>query len=127
MGFLDDLRPGGPPAYKQPTVDVQGVVGAWTAARTMGGLSATPHVGDVDKLITASKLLEPVVIPVSALASAQILSRGSLLKPPQARLMFTDGRHFDVGILWSPTTWNLSPKNRVAFDDFLSKLPVPVS
>ena len=82
---------------------------------------------DLDKLITASTLLEPVAIPVSALASAQVRSRGSLSKPPQARLMFTDGRHFDVGILWSPTTWNPSPKNRVAFDDFLSKLPVPVS
>jgi hypothetical protein len=33
----------------------------------------------------------------------------------------------DVGILWSPTTWNPSPKNKVAFDDFLSRLPVPVS
>ena len=82
-----------------------------------------PHVGDVDKLITASRLLEPVAIPVSALASAQVLARGSLLKPPQARLTFTDGRHFDIGILWSPTTWNRSPKNRVAFDDFSRSCP----
>jgi len=41
MRFLDHLVPGGPPAYKQPPIDVEGVVGTWTAARTMGGLSAT--------------------------------------------------------------------------------------
>lgn len=161
-GLLESLLPGrSPPTYTPSPVDIEGVVGAWTAARTKGGLSLTggrvvlgrdwlvsspwdmdqtrawlakwlgkagvPHLGDIDKLISAPKLLEPVAIPVSSIASVQALSRGSLFKPPQARLVFADGRHFDIGILASPTTANISGKNRAAFEDFLAKLPVPVS
>jgi hypothetical protein len=156
VGFLDDLGP----KYKPLPVPVEGSVGAWTAARTAGGLALTggqvvlgldwlvfspwdmdgtrawlvkwlgkagvPHLGELDKLLSATKLLEPIAIPTGALSSAQVLSRGSLLKPPQVRLMFQDGRHFDLGILASPTTMNPSPKNRAALDDFLSKLRVPV-
>lgn len=161
MGLLDGLSPGQQAAYVPPPVNVEGVSGAWTAARTRGGLSlaggrvvlgrdwlvfspwdmdqtrawlvkwlgkaGVPHVGDIDKLITASKLLEPVAIPVRSIGSGRVLSRGSFLKPPQLRLIFTDGRHFDFGILASPTTMNASPKNLAAFEDFLAKLSVPIA
>jgi hypothetical protein len=159
MGLLDDLLSGRGPSYKRPELELDGVVGAWTAARTSGGLSVSggqvvlardqlvfspwnmdstreflvtwlpkagvPHVGTVDKLLTASGLLEPVVLPLTELERVEVTGRGSLLKPPQVRLHFAGGRHFDMGILHSPTTLNGSPKNRAALDDFLSKLPVP--
>lgn len=156
MGLLDGLLPGRGPAYKQPVLELEGVVGAWTAARTGAGLSLSggqvvlardylvfspwdmdatrqwlvkwlpkagvPGVAQVDKLLSATKLLDPVVIPVADIGDAQVLNRASLLKPPQARLQLADGRHFDLGILASPLTMNLSAKNNVALDDFLSKL-----
>ena len=90
------------------------------------GKAGVPHVGDIDKLLSATRLLEPVVIPLASVASAQVLSRGSLLKPPQVRLGLRDGRHFDLGILASATSLNPSPANRVALDDFLAKLTVSV-
>lgn len=40
MGILDRLLPGGKPDYKPVSLDVGGVIGSWTAARTKGGLSA---------------------------------------------------------------------------------------
>ena len=159
MGLLDDIFSGRGATYKRPELELEGVVGAWTAARTSGGLSVSggqvvlardhlvfspwdmdatreflvnwlpkagvPHVGTVDKLLTATGLLEPVALPLSELERVEVTGRGSLLKPPQVRLHLAGGRHFDLGILHSPTTMNPSPKNRVALDDFLSRLPVP--
>jgi hypothetical protein len=144
------------PHYTASPVEVQDVIGAWTAANTRGGLALaggqviltpqhlvfTPwdmdetrawlvkglskagfaYAGQIDKLITASKLLEPVAVPVGAIASAQSLNGASFLKPPTVRLQLTDGRHFDLGILASPTTWNKSPKNDVAMADFMGRL-----
>jgi hypothetical protein len=159
VGLLDDILSGRGPSYKRPEMELDGVVGAWTAARTSGGLSVSggqvvlardhlvfspwdmdatreflvkwlpkagvPHVGTVDKLLTASGLLEPVVLPLSELERVEVTGHGSLFKPPQVRLHLAGGRHFDMGILHSPTTRNGSPKNRIALQDFLSKLPVP--
>lgn len=162
MGLVDDLLKGQGPEYKRPVLELEGVVGAWTAARTSaGGLAmaggqvvlardylvfspwdmddtraflvkwlgkaGVPHLGPLNDLISATKLLEPVVLPVGDIASVEVLNRGSVLKPPRARIHLRDGNHFDIGILHSPTTMNLSPKNNVALDDWLSKLPVPVS
>jgi hypothetical protein len=41
-----------------------------------------PHVGDVDKLITQSKLLEPVVLPLQQIESLEELNGASWLLPP---------------------------------------------
>jgi hypothetical protein len=160
MGLLDRIFSGQGPDYKRPLLELDGVVGAWTAARTgLGGVALTggevvlardhlvfspwdmddtraflvkwlgkagvPHVGTADKLLTASKLLEPVVLPVADIARVEVLHRGSLFKPPQVRIHLRTGRHFDLGILHSPTTPNLSPKNKAALDDFLSKVGTP--
>lgn len=86
--------------------------------------AGVPQVGTVDRLLTASKLLEPVVLPVGELTGARILNGPSLFKPPQVRLFFADGRHFDLGILHSPSTPNFSKKNQVALNEFVSRLPV---
>jgi hypothetical protein len=160
MGFIDRVLSGRGPEYKRPVLELEGVVGAWTAGRTMGGFSAAggqvvlardyivfspwdmddtreflvkwlgeagvPHVDKVNKLLDATKLLEPVVLRVADIAGVEVLNRASLFKPPGARLHFRDGNHFDLGILVSPTTPNLSQKNNAARDDFVSKLGVPV-
>ena len=144
------------PHYTSSPVELQDVIGAWTAANTRGGLALaggkvvltpqflvfTPwdmdqtrawlvkglskagfeYAGQIDKLITASKLLEPVAVPVEAIASAQPLNGASFLKPPTVRLQLRDGRHFDLGILVSPRTWNKSSKNDVAMADFMGRL-----
>jgi hypothetical protein len=95
-----------------------------TRAWLVKGLSQAgfSYAAQLDKLITASKLLEPVVVPLDTIASVQPLNRARLLKPPTARLEMVDGRRFDVGILHSPTTANLSSSNNAAMDDFLGRL-----
>ena len=156
MGLLDGLLPGAGPAYKQPVLELEGVVGAWTAARTGAGLSISggqvvlardylvfspwdmdgtrawlvkwlpkagvPGVAQVDKLLSATKVLDPVVIPLADIAGVQELNRASLFKPPQVRIELRAGGHFDLGILASPGTMNPSPKNNAELDEFLSKL-----
>jgi len=84
-------------------------------------------VGKIDKLITASKLLDPVAIPLTEVASAQVLNRASWLKPPTVRLFLRDGRHFDLGILAKPTAPNKSGANNDAFDHFLRELNAALS
>jgi hypothetical protein len=100
-----------------------------TRAWLVRGLTwaGVPKASAVDKLLTKAKLLEPVVIPVRAIASAQRISGPQLLKPPVVRLAFADGRHFDVGILESPTTMTISDKNRVAADSFVQALAAVLS
>ena len=88
--------------------------------------AGVPHVGTADKLLSASKLLEPVVLPVADIERVELLNRASLLNPPQVRLYLRAGGHLDLGILHSPTTLNISSKNNTALDNFLSKLPVPL-
>jgi len=160
MGFFDDLLPGEGPTLKPSPVELGDVVGAWFAARTMGGFSiaggavvlgrdwlvfspwdldrtrawlvtwlgraGVPYLGHLDRLLSATKLLEPVAIPLDGIASAELLSDGSLFKPPQVRLGFVDGRHFDLGILASPTSLNVSGANREALEDFVAKLAAQV-
>jgi hypothetical protein len=89
--------------------------------KLLGG-AGVPHVGDVNKLLTTSKLLEPVAIPLSQISRVQPLGRASLLKPPYARLVFTDGRHLEIGILARSSYPNFFQANNVAFDDWLGKL-----
>jgi hypothetical protein len=81
-----------------------------------------PHVGDINKLLTASKLLEPIAIPLSQIANVQPLGRASLLKPPYARIDFAGGRYLDIGILASPRYPNFAQANNAAFDDWLTRL-----
>jgi hypothetical protein len=142
--------------YTPSPVELENVVGAWSAANTRGGLALaggqvvltaqyvvfTPwdmaqtrawlvkglstagsqYAGQIDKLITASRLLEPVAIPLNAITSVQPLNAARLFKPPTARLELMDGRHFDLGILASPTTPSVSRKNNAAMQDFMSRL-----
>jgi hypothetical protein len=144
------------PHYTPSPVELQDIVGAWTAANTRGGLALaggqviltpqylvfTPwdmdqtrawlfkglskagfsYAGQIDKLISASRLLEPVVIPLNAIAAVQPLNAARLFKPPTARLQLADGRHFDLGILKSPRTRSGSPQNNVAMQDFMGRL-----
>jgi hypothetical protein len=104
------------------------VFSPWNMDRTRAwlvkwlGKAGVPHLGQVDKLITATGLLEPVAIPRNEIESAHVLSEGSLFKPPEVRLVFTNGGHFDLGILASPTSMNPDPDNLVALQDFLAKL-----
>ena len=86
------------------------------------GKAGVPHTEDVNKLIDRTGLLEPLVLPLGNIANVHPLNRASLLKPPQARIALHDGRSFDLGILASVGTPNLSSKNNDAFDDWLAKL-----
>lgn len=84
--------------------------------------AGVPHVGDLDKLLKASKLLEPIAIPLSQIVTVQPMGRASWTKPPWARLTFTDGRHLDIGILAGARRLNKDPANNMAFDDWIGKL-----
>jgi len=79
-------------------------------------------VGKIDELITRSRLLEPVAIPLADIGDVQVLNRASWLKPPTARISLRDGRHFDLGILAKPTAPSKSGANNEAFDHFLQVL-----
>jgi hypothetical protein len=83
--------------------------------------AGVPHVGDVDKLITQSKLLEPVVVPLQQIESLEQLNGASWLRPPTVRIRLADGRHFDLGILVSPRRLNKDSANDNAMADFLAK------
>jgi hypothetical protein len=91
------------------------------------GKAGVPRVDTVDDLLSASKLLEPVVVPIAQVADVTVLNRASWsnpLRPPQVRLTFRDGRTFDLGILANPRAMNPDPANNAALDDFLAKLAV---
>jgi hypothetical protein len=157
MNLLDNILGSRGGDYKRPLLELEGVIGSWTAARMRGvslaggevvlardhlvfspwdmdktraflvqwlSKAGVPHVGTADKLLSASKLLEPVVLPVSDITQAEILNRASVFKPPQVRLHLRSGGYFDLGILHSPLALGGSPKNNTVFDDFLSKLSV---
>lgn len=95
-----------------------------TRAWLVKGLSKAgfPYAGQIDQLITASKLLEPVAIPLNTITSVQPLNAARLFKPPTIRLQLQDGRHFDLGVLKLPTTPSGSKDNNVAMQDFIGKL-----
>jgi hypothetical protein len=76
-------------------------------------------VGKIDELITKSKLLEPIAIPLTEIADVRVLNRASLFKPPTARIALRDGSQFDMGILAKPTAANISGANNQALDHFL--------
>jgi hypothetical protein len=100
----------------------------WDMDKTCGYLikllskAGVPGVGDVDKLLTTSKLLEPIAILLTAVTSVQPMGRASWLRPPWARLSFADGRHLDVGILAGSRRLNRDAANNAAFDDRLQRL-----
>lgn len=160
MNLLDNILGSQGGDYKRPLLELEGVIGVWTAARTRGislaggevvlardhlvfspwdmdktraflvqwlPKAGVPYVGTADKLLSASKLLEPVVMPVADIERAEMLNRASLFKPPQVRLHLRSGGHFDLGILHSPMTANPSSKNNTALDDFLSKVSALLS
>jgi hypothetical protein len=82
-------------------------------------------VGKIDDLISASKLLEPVAIPLTDITSVDVLNRASLLKLPTARLHISDGSSFELGILASPRALTMSPANNEAFDDWIRHMRQP--
>lgn len=84
------------------------------------GAAGVPHVSDIDKLLTASKLLEPVAIWLSQVAAVQPMGRASVTRPPWARISFVDGRHLDLAILAGVGFPNFHPANDAAFDDWLA-------
>ncbi|HYO46298.1 MAG TPA: hypothetical protein VEY33_06370, partial [Gemmatimonadota bacterium] len=84
--------------------------------------AGVPRVGDVDKLLTKSKLLEPVAIDLTQIATIQPMGRASWTKPPWARLTFADDRHLDLGILAGPRRMSKDPANDAAFDDWLARV-----
>lgn len=154
QGLLGDVMP----RYESSPVPIDGVTGAWTATRTVGGgfavsggqvilthrhLVFTPWdmdrtreslfkllsiagapgpVGKIDDLISKSRLLEPVAIPLTDITDIQVLNGSSLLKPPTARLRLRNGGTFELGILASPTTPNFATANNQAFDDWLARM-----
>ena len=107
---------------------MDGEVGAWTATRPGdGGYKRGRLTLLRDRLVFGPEAGDPELsLPIGAIEYAEVLGRGSLFKPPQIRVHLAGGRHLDLGILYSPTTPNASGQNREAFDDFVSKLPVPV-
>lgn len=100
----------------------------WDMTKTRGflvkllSMSGVPYVGDADKLLSASKLLEPVAVPLANITKLSPMGRASWTKPPWARVTFADGHHLDVGILAGPRYPNKSSANDAAFDDWVSKL-----
>lgn len=84
----------------------------------LGKAGAPTWVGKIDELITASKLLEPVAMPLAEIRETRQLNGASLLKPPTTRLTLRDGRSFDLGILASPRSPNVSRANNEAYDHF---------
>jgi hypothetical protein len=84
--------------------------------------AGVPRVGEADKLLSDSKLLEPAAVPLSEITSFHPMGRASLLKPPWGRLEFAGGRALDLGILAGVRHPNLHPANNIAFDDFYAKL-----
>jgi hypothetical protein len=82
--------------------------------------AGAPRAGDVDKLLTQSKLLEPVAVPLAEVASIQPMGRASWPKPPWARITFTNGGGLDLGILAGPRRLNKDPANNDAFDDWFA-------
>ena len=86
------------------------------------GKAGVPYVGEVDKLITTTTLLEPVALRLDQIAAIMPLGRASWLKPPHARIELTDGRSVDLGVLAGPRRLNKDPANNDAFDDWLAKV-----
>ena len=84
----------------------------------LGKAGAPAWVDKIDELITATKLLEPVAMPLAEIDAARPLNRASLLKPPTIRLTLRDGRTFDLGILATPRSPNVSRANNTAFKHF---------
>jgi hypothetical protein len=84
--------------------------------------AGVPHIGDLDKLLTATKLLEPIAIPLSQITSVQPMGRASVPTPPWARIGFGGGRHLDVAILAGVRFPNFHPANNAAFDDWLAAM-----
>jgi hypothetical protein len=107
---------------------MEGLVGAWTATRPAAGgsLERGPLTLFHDRLVFGAEVEDGLSLPIGGIDHAEVLGRGSLFKPPQLRLHLADGRQLDLGILYSPNAPNASERNRDAFDDFVSKLPVPV-
>jgi hypothetical protein len=95
--------------------------------RFLGAAGAPPMASKIDQLITKSRLLEPVALPLEDITSVEVLNRASITKPPTARLHLRDGNHFDLGILASPRSPNVSRANNEAFDDWRSRMPRPSS
>ena len=90
--------------------------------KLLGRAGAPGWVGKIDDLITKSRLLEPVAIPLGEIRDVQALNRASWLKPPTARILLRNGTKFDLGILSKPTAPNKSTANDEAFDHFLQML-----
>jgi hypothetical protein len=86
------------------------------------GKAGIPQLGNVDKLIGQTKLLDPVVVAVADVASARLVRGPSLFKPPAVELAFRDGRTLELGILASVGTANPSPDNLAAAQDFLAEV-----
>lgn len=84
--------------------------------------AGVPYVGVVDKLLSATKLLEPIAIPLTEITGLSPMGRASWGKPPWARVTFADGRQLDVGILAGPRYPNVAAANNDAFDDWVAKL-----
>lgn len=93
--------------------------------KLLGTAGAPGWVGKIDELITKSRLLEPVAVPLAEIERVEVLNRASLLKPPTARLHLRDGRHFDLGLLANARAPNLSGANNEALDHFLLLLGKP--
>jgi hypothetical protein len=87
------------------------------------GKAGAPQAGKVDELLTKSKLLDAVAIPLSEITGIQVLNRASWFKPPTARIQLQGGGHFDLGILAKPLSANVDKANNAAQDDWLSKMP----
>lgn len=84
-----------------------------------GRVFGIPLVGLVNSLITASGLLEPVVIETSAITNLEPVDFTSMFKPPGVRFTLINGGTFEVGFVASPGTWTGSSKNRDAAVDFI--------
>jgi hypothetical protein len=87
-------------------------------------MAGVPHAGSVNALLTMTRILEPVAIPVSGIARIQVLNWASTWNPPAVQIQLQDGSHFEVGILASPLSPSGSKANDVALNDWLSKMPV---
>jgi hypothetical protein len=60
--------------------------------------------------------MNPKSVPLSHVANVEATNNARLLKPPGLRFTTDSGDVFDLGVVATPTTWNLSPKNKVSRD-----------
>jgi hypothetical protein len=71
--------------------------------------------------------MNPKSVALSHIANVEATNDASLFKPPGLRITTDSGDVFDLGVVATPTTWNLSAKNKVARDQAVALIKEAVA